>query len=120
MPAPLAMLVVYVAIMIICRFALADIRFVRDHTLAVMSTALYVMNWTQALDIGTGGYLVHTSRVVARYCADEYMFQLKTLLATASLTLAVAAASYHALELPMLRMGWRFRQEEWSHTYGVQ
>lgn len=60
MPALLAMLAVYLLVVIVCKIVLADDRFVHDHVLAVLSSVLYVMNWTQAFDIGTGGYLVHT------------------------------------------------------------
>src|SRR6266853_742987 len=60
MPALLAMLGVYGSIMVVCRFFLADPIYAYDHALAVLSSALYVMNWTAAFDIGTSGYLVHT------------------------------------------------------------
>ncbi len=60
MPALFAMLGVYALILVVCRFVLADASFVRYHALAVLSAALYVMNWTQAFGIGTGGYLEHT------------------------------------------------------------
>jgi peptidoglycan/LPS O-acetylase OafA/YrhL len=60
MPALFAMLGVYVSVMVICIFVLADGGFFHDHALAVLSSALYVMNWTLAFDIGASGYLVHT------------------------------------------------------------
>jgi len=60
MPALLAMLGVYGSIMVVCRLFLADPIYVYDHALAVLSSALYVMNWTAAFDIGTSGYLIHT------------------------------------------------------------
>jgi len=60
MPTLLAMLGVYGSIMVVCRFFLADPIYVYDHALAVLLSALYVMNWTAAFDIGTSGYLIHT------------------------------------------------------------
>ena len=60
MPALFAMLGVYVSVMVVCRFFLADPFNVPDHALAVLSSALYVMNWTAVFDIGTSGYLIHT------------------------------------------------------------
>jgi peptidoglycan/LPS O-acetylase OafA/YrhL len=60
MPALLAMLTVYMAVLLAFKDTFFADQSVREHELAILSSALYIMDWTQVFNVGTGGYLVHT------------------------------------------------------------
>ena len=59
-PALLALLVAYTLLLFIKSVLKPDGVFVQQHLWAVLSTAFYVMNWTQAFDLGPPGFLLHT------------------------------------------------------------
>jgi peptidoglycan/LPS O-acetylase OafA/YrhL len=59
-PALLAMLTAYILFLFAKSVWKPDGDFFHDHLWAVLSTAFYVMNWTQAFDLGPAGYLLHT------------------------------------------------------------
>jgi peptidoglycan/LPS O-acetylase OafA/YrhL len=60
MPAFLVMLFAYVLIVLIRGLHNHPDHFLRDNILAALTSALYIMNWTQAFHLGPHGLLIHT------------------------------------------------------------
>jgi peptidoglycan/LPS O-acetylase OafA/YrhL len=60
MPAFLVMLFVYVLLVFINSLHNHSGQFLRENILAALTSALYVMNWTQAFHLGPSGSLIHT------------------------------------------------------------
>lgn len=118
-PALFALLAVYVAAVIVYSRVIADDRFVREHLVAVLSSALYLMNWTQAFDIGTGGYLVHMWSLGV----EEQFYLLWPLTLLAILRYSDRASAWKGvLVLILLVTAWRtllvFRGASLNHIYG--
>ncbi len=60
MPAFLVMLFAYVLLVFINSLHNHSGQFLRENILAALTSALYVMNWTQAFHLGPSGSLIHT------------------------------------------------------------
>lgn len=59
-PALLALLVAYTLLLFLKSVLKPDGAFVQQHLWAVLATGFYIMNWTQAFDLGPSGFLLHT------------------------------------------------------------